>query len=88
MRMVHVSNPYIPALKIYGLQIVKMCEAFAGEGLRCAYFAQFRHVRRIKPLDIAYKTFRIYGERYCLLKNKFTVLSSIEISKMRDLFLR
>jgi len=38
MRMVYISNLHIPAPKIYGLQIVKNCEAFAGEGLQVELF--------------------------------------------------
>ena len=79
MRLIYVSNLHVPARKSYGLQIVKNCEAFAGEGL---------HVELISPKGIFRKVVVDVFDHYNA-KRIFTVkyLSFVQNGKtLRKIF--
>ena len=74
MKLIYVSNLQVPARKAYGLQIVKNCEAFAGEGL---------HVELIVPKGI-FSTVVVDVFDHYNVKRIFIVryLSTIQNGKM------
>ncbi|MCX6731757.1 MAG: glycosyltransferase family 4 protein [Candidatus Parcubacteria bacterium] len=72
MRLIYIANARIPTEKAHGLQIMKMCEAFAQKGLKVELVIPWRF-NRIKEDPFAY---------YDIKKNfKITKIPSLDLIK-------
>lgn len=74
MKLIYIANARIPTTKAHGFQIIKMCEAFSGAGIKVELLAP----RRFNPIKET--PFEYYGIKEIFAVKKIPVIDLIPLS--------